>query len=577
MPSRIKRIWRQKISKKSSYEPTEALQNQTKFTRAELKHWHKGFMRDCPNGLLTRKDFVQIYQEILPTKNPTEFANLLFDMFTVSLPNAITFEEFVVALSITSKGSEDEKLEWAFRLYDLDGDGSVSLDELEKMIACTDAMNKNIGESSDPDEDDEDHGDAFNNSGRRRSSIGQGPPTAPFPSTSLSNNKKRKSKSASDSKNSSSNINRNHLTSEPEDYFSWNGGSQRRLTHHSNACLAIGLNSLSNGSAGGSGPSSSGLTTKMSTITSSDIMAMKTPKKDNNDKTPNNFLRSIYSTPYGELGIEDQLKIEVEVETENKKVSKSNPTRKKLEKQMSNPYKTTNFSDTPISSYNSNNDFQNFQNIEEAEESKVDIQYRDNFETSLYSIHMNGQNKSLTHQISIPTTNSDRSVFGAPSGQENGNVKKENQTNENSNCSSAKTYTTGINADNFTSSSGVSKITTVTTGIYNPTTKETNDSFPSSSETNSNVSGLGNLQTQFSQNLNNKIQNNSNVNLNVQSSSLKNISPSEKLTARQRAERIFAELDSDGNGSLDLEEFIAGCKQDGALLKILGIFNSMAI
>lgn len=46
----------------------------------------------------------------------------------------IDFKEFINTLSIATKGSVDDKLEWAFTLYDIDGDGSISRQEAVEII-----------------------------------------------------------------------------------------------------------------------------------------------------------------------------------------------------------------------------------------------------------------------------------------------------------------------------------------------------------------------------------------------------------------------------------------------------------
>ena len=47
------------------------------------------------------------------------FIRYVFDVFDDDDSGTIEFEEFMFALSITSRGSLEERLDWAFRLYDL--------------------------------------------------------------------------------------------------------------------------------------------------------------------------------------------------------------------------------------------------------------------------------------------------------------------------------------------------------------------------------------------------------------------------------------------------------------------------
>ena len=67
-------------------------------------------MKDCPNGLLTEQGFIKIYTQFFPNGDPTKFASLVFRVFDENHDGAIEFEEFIRALSITSRGNLDEKL-----------------------------------------------------------------------------------------------------------------------------------------------------------------------------------------------------------------------------------------------------------------------------------------------------------------------------------------------------------------------------------------------------------------------------------------------------------------------------------
>lgn len=54
----------------------------------------------------------------------------MFNVFDENKNGSIDFKEFICALSITSRGRLDEKLRWAFQLYDIDGDGTITYNEM---------------------------------------------------------------------------------------------------------------------------------------------------------------------------------------------------------------------------------------------------------------------------------------------------------------------------------------------------------------------------------------------------------------------------------------------------------------
>lgn len=52
-------------------------------------------------------------------------------------------QDFVQNLSVLSRGSMDEKLRWAFQLYDINGDGYITREEMTDIVtAIYDLMGK---------------------------------------------------------------------------------------------------------------------------------------------------------------------------------------------------------------------------------------------------------------------------------------------------------------------------------------------------------------------------------------------------------------------------------------------------
>lgn len=46
----------------------------------------------------------------------------------------VSLQEFLLAIDVTSSGTPEEKLKWAFRMYDVDGNGVIDIQEMTKIV-----------------------------------------------------------------------------------------------------------------------------------------------------------------------------------------------------------------------------------------------------------------------------------------------------------------------------------------------------------------------------------------------------------------------------------------------------------
>ncbi|KAG7562843.1 hypothetical protein FFLO_01672 [Filobasidium floriforme] len=104
------------------------LEKNSNFSQAELIRLKKRFMKldKDGSGSIDRDEFLQIPQI---ANNP--LAHRMIAIFDESGSGTVDFSEFVGGLSaFSSKGGREEKLRFAFKVYDIDRDGYISNGEL---------------------------------------------------------------------------------------------------------------------------------------------------------------------------------------------------------------------------------------------------------------------------------------------------------------------------------------------------------------------------------------------------------------------------------------------------------------
>ncbi|XP_056326174.1 recoverin b [Danio aesculapii] len=112
----------------------QELQTSTTYSQEQLFSWYQKFLNECPTGRISREQFQSIYASFFPDADPGAYAQHVFRSFDANSDGTLDFKEYIVALHLTSSGKTVEKLEWAFALYDVDQNGSITKNEIHEIV-----------------------------------------------------------------------------------------------------------------------------------------------------------------------------------------------------------------------------------------------------------------------------------------------------------------------------------------------------------------------------------------------------------------------------------------------------------
>jgi len=103
----------------------------TGFSPASLRRLYRGFKNECPTGLMTEEAFRQVFSKFFPSgATCSAYSHYVFSSLDQERRGVLTFEDFALSLALLRRGTLEQKLVWTFHLYDLNGDGLLSREEI---------------------------------------------------------------------------------------------------------------------------------------------------------------------------------------------------------------------------------------------------------------------------------------------------------------------------------------------------------------------------------------------------------------------------------------------------------------
>jgi len=109
-------------------------------SKEEVSEKFEAFMKDHPDGKLTKRDFREMMSQALMKKDVSKLENHVFRVYDTNNDGSIDFVEFMIVFHILSDGSPEEVLAKLFRVFDVNSDGNISNKEMNRLVGDLDGL-----------------------------------------------------------------------------------------------------------------------------------------------------------------------------------------------------------------------------------------------------------------------------------------------------------------------------------------------------------------------------------------------------------------------------------------------------
>ena len=106
----------------------------TQASKEDVEEQHANFLQHYPDGKMDAKGFRTLMKKCYPDQDIEKLEKHIFRMYDINSDGKIDFREFMIVLTVISKGSPRENLEQIYRIFDINNDGSISKKEIHRVV-----------------------------------------------------------------------------------------------------------------------------------------------------------------------------------------------------------------------------------------------------------------------------------------------------------------------------------------------------------------------------------------------------------------------------------------------------------
>ena len=112
----------------------EDLLRSTELEYTKIYELYEQLLKEHKSGYLTKDDIKRMYNRKYFNGNADEFAEHVFRCYDTDKNGKVDFREFMCGLSPSIRGTKRQKLNFAFSVVDIDGDGYITRDEMITVV-----------------------------------------------------------------------------------------------------------------------------------------------------------------------------------------------------------------------------------------------------------------------------------------------------------------------------------------------------------------------------------------------------------------------------------------------------------